>query len=69
MVPSDLTIAQYHELSDYTMDTLLEQLEEIVDADLSKDYEVEYSVCTFLSLPTFYHDSIRLGWCFDAEDG
>lgn len=37
----------YHELSDATMDTLLESLENLLDDIGEQDYEVEYSVMSF----------------------
>ena len=41
---------RYHQLSDATMDKLLESLEDLLD-DLGKsDYEIEYSVCYVHSL-------------------
>jgi len=41
---SDLPAERYHALSDATMDTLLESLEELLDAEGNPNYEVEYSV-------------------------
>ena len=41
---SDLPVGRYHALSDATMDTLCESLEELLDAEGNPDYEVEYSV-------------------------
>ena len=35
---------QYHALSDATMETMLESLENILDEEASSDYEVDYSV-------------------------
>ena len=41
---SELPIERYHALSDATMDTMLDNLENLLD-DLGKsEYEVEYSV-------------------------
>lgn len=45
---SELPIERYHALSDATMDTLWESLEELLDAEGNPNYEVEYSVrCDF----------------------
>lgn len=41
---SDLTAERYHALSDATMDTLWESLEELLDGEGNPNYEVEYSV-------------------------
>jgi hypothetical protein len=41
---SDLLAERYHALSDATMDTLWESLEELLDAEGNPNYEVEYSV-------------------------
>ena len=41
---SDLPAERYHALSDATMDTLWESLEELLDAEGNPNYEVEYSV-------------------------
>lgn len=41
---SDLSTERYHALSDATMDSLLESLEELVDGLGSDSYEVEYHV-------------------------
>lgn len=41
---SDISTEQYHQLSDTTMDTLLESLETLLDDLGNPDYEVEYSV-------------------------
>ena len=41
---SDLPVERYHALSDATMDTLWESLEELLDAEGNPNYEVEYSV-------------------------
>lgn len=41
---SDLTVERYHALSDATMDTLWESLEELLDVEGNSNYEVEYSV-------------------------
>jgi len=41
---SDLAVERYHALSDATMDTLWESLEELLDAEGNPTYEVEYSV-------------------------
>jgi frataxin len=40
---SHLTIERYHQLSDTTMDILLESLENLLDG-LGSNYEVEYHV-------------------------
>lgn len=41
---SDLSTSQYHAIADATMDSLLDQLEVLVDAQDDSQYEVEYSV-------------------------
>ena len=41
---SELPVERYHALSDATMDTLWESLEELLDAEGNPSYEVEYSV-------------------------
>jgi frataxin len=41
---STLPVERYHALSDATMDTLYESLEELLDAEGNSNYEVEYSV-------------------------
>jgi hypothetical protein len=41
---SDLAVERYHALSDATMDTLCESLEELLDVERNPTYEVEYSV-------------------------
>lgn len=41
---SDLSAERYHALSDATMDTLWESLEQLLDAEANPNYEVEYSV-------------------------
>lgn len=41
---SNLPVERYHALSDATMDTLWESLEELLDAEGNPNYEVEYSV-------------------------
>lgn len=40
---SDITVEKYHQLSDTTMDILLESLETILDEIGNPSYEVEYS--------------------------
>ncbi|THH05101.1 hypothetical protein EW145_g5039 [Phellinidium pouzarii] len=40
---SDISMERYHQLSDATMDTLLESLENLIDSLGNSDYEVEYS--------------------------
>ncbi|KII93447.1 hypothetical protein PLICRDRAFT_35653 [Plicaturopsis crispa FD-325 SS-3] len=40
---SELSMERYHELSDATMDTLLESLEDLLDGLANPAYEVEYS--------------------------
>ncbi|EJD55515.1 Frataxin, partial [Auricularia subglabra TFB-10046 SS5] len=40
---SELAVADYHSLADDTMDTLLDQLEVLVDSLDNPRYEVEYS--------------------------
>ncbi|PAV22306.1 Frataxin [Pyrrhoderma noxium] len=40
---SDISIERYHQLSDTTMDTLLESLENVIDEIGDPGYEVEYS--------------------------
>lgn len=35
---------QYHELSDATMELMLESLENLLDEEARDDYEVDYSV-------------------------
>jgi hypothetical protein len=42
---SELAVDRYHALSDATMDTLWESLEELLDAEGNPSYEVECSVC------------------------
>lgn len=46
---SNLPVERYHLLSDATMDTLWESLEELLDAEGDQSYEVEYSVRPDLS--------------------
>ena len=41
---SELAVERYHALSDATMDTLWESLEELLDDEGNPNYEVEYSV-------------------------
>jgi frataxin len=41
---SNLTMEQYHQLSDTTMDSLLESLENLLDGLGRSNYEVEYHV-------------------------
>lgn len=41
---SDISMEKYHQLSDVTMDTLLERLEDLLDEIGESDYEVEYQV-------------------------
>ena len=41
---SELSVGDYHSLADDTMDTLLDQLEVLVDSLDNPKYEVEYSV-------------------------
>ena len=41
---SNLPVDRYHALSDATMDTLWESLEELLDVEGNPNYEVEYSV-------------------------
>ena len=41
---SELPVERYHALSDATMDTLCESLEELLDAEGNPNYEAEYSV-------------------------
>jgi len=40
---SDVSMEKYHELSDATMEMLLESLEDILDGLNNPEYEVEYS--------------------------
>lgn len=40
---SDISMEKYHQLSDATIDTLLESLESLVDSLEDSNYEVEYS--------------------------
>lgn len=42
---SDLSIERYHALSESTMDSLLESLENLLDEVGDPNYEVEYHVC------------------------
>jgi hypothetical protein len=41
---SELSVERYHALSDATMDSLWESLEELLDAEGNPNYEVEYNV-------------------------
>ena len=41
---SELAVERYHALSDATMDTLWESLEELLDVEGNPNYEVECSV-------------------------
>ena len=50
MDASYLTTEQYHQLSDATMDILLESLEELLDTLGHSDYEVEYHVHCYVSM-------------------
>ncbi|TRM61438.1 hypothetical protein BD626DRAFT_570658 [Schizophyllum amplum] len=40
---SELPVERYHEISDATMDTMLDNLEELLDGLGRREYEVEYS--------------------------
>lgn len=44
VVVSHLTTEEYHQLSDRTMDILLESLESLLDVLSCSNYEVEYHV-------------------------
>ena len=67
---SDVSLQRYHELSDTTMDTLLESLENLLDNLGSPDLEVEYHVCigamSFSVLVLTEHVSER---CINAQTG
>lgn len=41
---SNLTTDQYNELSDATMDAMLDSLEALVDESGQQEYEIEYNV-------------------------
>lgn len=49
LATSDLSVEKYHALSDQTMDTLLEELETLLDSLGNPEYEVEYHVSRTLS--------------------
>ena len=44
VLQSDLSMEQYHALSDATMDTMLDSLESLLDDFADPEYEVEYHV-------------------------
>lgn len=46
---SNLTVEQYNELSDATMDAMLDSLEALMDESGEDEWEVEYSVCSILT--------------------
>ena len=41
---SEISLSEYHEYSDNTMEGLLDSLEDLLDGISDPDYEVEYSV-------------------------
>ena len=41
---ASISTEQYHELSDATMELMLESIENILDAEANDEYEVDYSV-------------------------
>lgn len=40
---TNISVEQYHALSDTTMETMLESLENVLDEEASSEYEVDYS--------------------------
>lgn len=58
--PIELSEAEYHELSDSYLNTLVEQLEELQEA--REDVDVEYSVSLPLDYNGLSHDDYA-GWC------
>ena len=48
MHDSRLSVEEYHNLSDTTMDSLLESLEELLDSIANPNFEVEYHVCSLM---------------------
>ena len=51
MIPnSDLSMEDYHEYADVTMERLLDSLEELLDDIGDPEYEVDYSVSDMMIL-------------------
>ena len=65
---SELPIERYHALSDATMDTMLDNLENLLD-DLGKsEYEVEYSV-RLLAAHCYFVSCMISERCIDTGPG
>lgn len=65
---SEISSDRYHQLSDATMDTMLESLEALLDEVSNPSYEVEYSV----SIPGFllcYTLLNCIEWRFNSQFG
>ena len=56
---------QYHKLSDEAMDTLLEDLEQLVEDHGDSSFEVEYHVCLSLRVRTSVPENTFTEWSFD----